>query len=208
MFWTRGDSDPAAVICGPEIEFDVLLYAIFGANGTAVGALYPPANSADTRDTMATIGTHYTFHCSNRRLARAIAAASPSHLWLYHFDHILSFPQAWGPNFTYCDDKVCHGAELPLLFGTADLYYKVSADEEALGKQLRGYWAAFARGMESADGSLTPAGAAQGPAWPAYNEANDAWFQINTAGDGGLQVSPQWEDRYCALWDSLGYGAF
>ena len=40
-------------------------------------------------------------------------------MYLYWFDHAFEELGGWGPNYTYCEGHVCHGEELPFVFGTA-----------------------------------------------------------------------------------------
>lgn len=198
------------------LEFDLLLMFIFNNASTGAGALYPlpdPSNAtADTRPTMATIGTHYTFVCSNRRIATGLAAGAqggskPAHgPFLYHYDHIASNASLWGANFSYCATKACHGAELPLLFGTESLFFTITPEEEQLGRNMRAYWAAFARGEADASGALAPKGMAP---WPAFTSgAEGQWMRLETADKGGCQPSAGWLSRYCSFWDDAGYGRF
>jgi carboxylesterase type B len=93
-----------------DLEFDVALVAIFGENGPAIGKQYPipQALRNDTRPVMADIGTAYTFHCGMRAGTAALAPVLPE-VYLYTFDHILSYKECWGPEFVFCEDAVCHG---------------------------------------------------------------------------------------------------
>jgi len=71
-------------------------------------------------------------------------------VYLYHFDHTLSFPAAWGPNYTFCDYNVtCHGSELPFVFHQ-HMQYSWTDQEAALSAQMANYWLNFA--VNGADG--------------------------------------------------------
>jgi hypothetical protein len=64
------------------------------------------------------------FSCPTRNAARTIAAKAPqlaSSIYIYYYDHPLSFP-GWGANFSYCNGHVCHGSELPVLYNSATSY--------------------------------------------------------------------------------------
>jgi acetylcholinesterase/cholinesterase len=57
--------------------------------------------------------TDYLFTCPSRRFL-SLSNYSQSGRWLYLFNHTLSF-NGWGP-YAYCQDYVCHGAELPFVY--------------------------------------------------------------------------------------------
>jgi carboxylesterase type B len=207
---------PAAV---SPIEFDALLLLIFRNDSLGVAELYPlpdPGNAtSDNRQTMATIGTHYTFICSNRRIATALSANNKQQPkpvpgpFLYHYDHVYSNASVWGSNFSYCADRVCHGAELPILFGTVDQFYTVKQEELDLGRQMRAYWAAFARGDLDASGAIAPPAGMGVPAWPAFSSGSEgSWMRFETASKGGPLPSPGWTSKFCDFWDTAGYGNF
>lgn len=64
------------------------------------------------------------FSCPTRNAARTIAKQAPQvadSIYVYFYDHPLSFP-GWGANFSFCNDHVCHGSELPVLYNSATSY--------------------------------------------------------------------------------------
>jgi carboxylesterase type B len=101
----------------PEIEYDLVIAAIYGIdNGFKIGAQYPlnPVYKDDTRVPMGTIATPSLFTCATRHTLignLSIGGAGPvrsSPFWLYSFNHLPSFaPALWGANFSICFTHVC-----------------------------------------------------------------------------------------------------
>eukprot|EP01116_Phalansterium_solitarium_P017213 TRINITY_DN4179_c0_g1_i1.p1 TRINITY_DN4179_c0_g1~~TRINITY_DN4179_c0_g1_i1.p1 ORF type:complete len:460 (-),score=147.59 TRINITY_DN4179_c0_g1_i1:760-2139(-) len=96
-----------------NVEYAALLLAVFKESGPAVLEMYPPPADPTTNviDLFSDLLTHYLFACSSRYIANKTASYDVP-VYLYHFDHVLSFSEAWGSNFTFCYNKSCHGAEV------------------------------------------------------------------------------------------------
>jgi len=153
-----------------HLDYDAYLAVVFGIErALEVGAKYPLPSEYDddARRWLAHIGTKALFQCSTRN-ATLGASATGQNVWLYHFDHVMSFSKAvWGPNFTICDDAVCHAEELPFVWhpDASRLNLAYTPDEEALSAAMESYWTSFARtGNPNAEGTqinwppFTPAG--------------------------------------------------
>eukprot|EP00730_Choanoeca_flexa_P016876 TRINITY_DN8056_c0_g2_i2.p1 TRINITY_DN8056_c0_g2~~TRINITY_DN8056_c0_g2_i2.p1 ORF type:complete len:559 (+),score=121.59 TRINITY_DN8056_c0_g2_i2:86-1762(+) len=188
------------------LEYDAALVAIFGEDGPSIGKQYPVPDALrnDTRPVMADIGTAYTFHCGMRAGGAALADKLPQ-VYMYTFDHILSYKECWGPEFYFCETAVCHGAEIPPLFGTWRLYYNSTDIEVRLGNDMRAYWTNFARGNFTASGGLAGA-RADSPVWELYDPQVDNWMRFQVEPELGMINKPY---PKCDFWDQLdGYGKF
>lgn len=212
---TRNDArqfiyEPLPEVISP-LEYEAVRVLLFGNWSQQVQDYYPlPGGVSDARDHMSLIGTEYVFRCSNRAIARGLAdhKAGGGQVYLYTFDHPLSF-DCWGKNFTFCwmnSTQVCHGSELPLLFGSADFFYKPTEAEHALEDQLRAYWSGFAHGrVNSASGALLGNATLGAIDWPAYSASTDLSMSL----DIPLEVQRARESEVCdGLWDKAGYTKF
>ncbi|RVE56376.1 hypothetical protein OJAV_G00220450 [Oryzias javanicus] len=102
------------------LESVVYITAIFKQHALRVLHKYLPLyRDPDRRTMLAQIVTDYVFLCPSRRSARAGTVAG-SHLWMYTFDHVASDHSVWS-GLTFCYQHVCHGAELPFLFDSAQV---------------------------------------------------------------------------------------
>jgi carboxylesterase type B len=174
-----------------KVEFELLLFAIFGSH--AVEPLldyYPaPANTTDYRELMTVIGTHAIFACPSRNASQA-AAAGGATIYSYVYDHVTSFSaNMWGKNFSFCFDKVCHGAELPFVFSPPDLAKfgdLMTRDEQSLAALMSQHWSSMA------------ANAAPGPSWPQYTQQSS--LQQMYFATPSVVVS-DWLESTCNFWD-------
>ena len=120
---------------------------VFNVHAFDVLLTYPVHLFGDRYDLlMSYLGTHYIFTCPTRKIARD-SSAKGGQTYLYWFDHVLSFgAKAWGPNFTFCDDMVCHASELPFIFDCAhDANYTMTKDEVRLSNTIINYWSNFVK---------------------------------------------------------------
>jgi acetylcholinesterase/cholinesterase len=132
------------------IDSDAFLVAVYGfSNFNALTTLYPPT-PPDERARLSTIITDSIFGCVARNISYAISNyMRPDNLpvYLYYFNQTLSFSQyAWGNDYKYCWDKVCHASELSSVFhyGSPQLY-NWTKGEEILSSQMVDYWTGFAK---------------------------------------------------------------
>ncbi len=164
--------------------YEAFAKTLFGKEAfRTIAAAYPPAYFGDDLQQVIRIASDAIFTCPTRRLAKAAPAA-----YLYHFVHVPSF------NFWHdaaaCDDRSCHGDELPFVFGSAGGRMAFTEPEAGLSRTVMAYWGAFARGED-------PLGAAGAPPWPRF-------------GDRGLELrldlAPRPEappSAHCGVWDSV-----
>lgn len=112
MFVYMADASPVNAI-----EYVGVVSFFFTTGAPWVLKHYPPNGIRDMRPLLSTLLTDYVMVCSSRHIANLAASYFPSNapVYYYQFNHPLSF-DGWGPNYTFCVDKVCHGADLPFVF--------------------------------------------------------------------------------------------
>jgi acetylcholinesterase/cholinesterase len=180
-------------------EFKTIILTLFPfVDYNQILAHYPiPAGTNDTRPLLSQVGTDYLFTCPTRKIARTIDSAG-GNAWLYFYNHVLSFKEAWGPNYTFCWNAVCHASELPFVFHSAqDAGYQYTPPELLLTNQMVTYWANFARSSDpnnpqTSTGSIT---------WPPYHLANSQNIELAIP----LSVQSFWKNSTCDFWDTVGY---
>eukprot|EP01112_Ceratiomyxa_fruticulosa_P018992 TRINITY_DN614_c0_g1_i1.p1 TRINITY_DN614_c0_g1~~TRINITY_DN614_c0_g1_i1.p1 ORF type:complete len:572 (-),score=112.96 TRINITY_DN614_c0_g1_i1:633-2348(-) len=202
-----GDSLPIPVIMGTNsqegymfvyllfdspmdvLEYKALVLAIFGFNAFKILESYPCTNSTDCRPTLAMITTHFVFSCPTRAAARAQGKLNDN-IYLYYFNHVSSFG-GWGPNYPFCVDAVCHGAELPYVFGVVPfLGYSWTSAEQQLSQNMMQLWGDFVN-----VGDFTNI-------WPLYNATDSESIALDV---GPLQIQSDFLDDLCDMWDEVGY---
>jgi acetylcholinesterase/cholinesterase len=186
----------------PKKDYALLLDLVFGFNNSAaLTNMYPiPSNeTADSRDVLSVIATHYTFFCGNRLAARAFSKRGVP-TFVYAYDHILSL-DIWGANFSFCAGHVCHGSELPIIFDTAkEGGFQPTADEDILTRRWLHFTSLFAYGATN-----TMPGPDSSPAWPLYSAASDQVYRFDTP---NVNVQSGRWSKFCDLWDTIGYLKF
>jgi len=137
-------------------QVDQILLVMLGVDDAVrIRAHYPmPDNVTDYRGYLSWIATDGLFVCPSRNASVSRYNVdvnnnkNPPYLYYYHFNHISSFnDQAWGSNYTFCDDVVCHGSEVPYVFhvnlAPIQASFTPSEKQMALGMQM--YWSTFAK---------------------------------------------------------------
>lgn len=179
MGQARPESDEARI----THEFERTLPGRGAAMLAKYRALMPEASSSEV---FCAYETDRMFRIPSLRLAEArFAAAAPT--WHYLFD----WPCAWNPRL-----KSCHVMEVPFVFGITEKptgqFFTGGGDEaNALSRQVRAAWTAFARGEAPA--------AAEWPEWPPYAEKERASMVI--ASHAFRQDDPEQSRRL--LWDGI-----
>jgi hypothetical protein len=87
-----------------ELKYDLLVDGIFVFHSDEVKKQYPPQKGIDERPEASVLGTDYTFVCPTRNATDNFLNTSEL-VWLYLFDHPLSF--GWGKDFAYCNNYSC-----------------------------------------------------------------------------------------------------
>ena len=186
-----------------EFKYHSTIDAIFGMHkAKAIKEKYPMVEgSKDGRDAFNVLATDLIFYCPLRNITRGMtnvlgAASVPT--YNYRFSHVLSF-DCWGPSYSFCQGKVCHGSELPFVFnvfsdGTTS--YNPTADEKQLAQDLSSAWVNF---ISSANPNK---GLAVSQTFPLYDPQPRPLVILNEPTYSDAQ-DPRAE--YCAMWDSMGY---
>ena len=191
-----------------------VVLAMYPRHAIRILNMYPPSQPSDERNQMVKLGTDLIFACPTRNASRVMRSRGLTDVWLYVWDHALSFP-GWGP-ITFCDGRVCHGSEIVYVFDSAWVFnFTFTPDEDVLSEQIMDFWTNFAKTGNPNDpgrdqrharrGSGTSRSSGPKLAWPAYGEEGD-WpllrFKTPTS-----SVEANYHGPYCDFWDSVGYAA-
>jgi para-nitrobenzyl esterase len=121
--------------------------------------------------------THYFFRAAARRAARA-ASAHGAPVWLYHFNHTLSWVEA-----AILGDY--HSSELDFVFGNEwpPIIHAFNADDKTMSAAMTCFWTNLAAAGDPNQGPCTPP-----LSWPGYAQATDQNinFQLPFAVGSGL----------------------
>eukprot|EP01114_Cavostelium_apophysatum_P018906 TRINITY_DN5943_c0_g1_i1.p1 TRINITY_DN5943_c0_g1~~TRINITY_DN5943_c0_g1_i1.p1 ORF type:complete len:531 (-),score=98.59 TRINITY_DN5943_c0_g1_i1:27-1619(-) len=180
-----------------DVEYVALITGIYGEDAYDVIEEYPVTDDPLTNiiDPLSSLLTDYLFACSTRFVADSIASDTP--FYLYHYDHILSFSQSWGPNFSFCMNKSCHGGELPFVFHSAtDSGFNYTPEELILTDQMVLYWTNFAKTGNPNSGNAVQV------QWPQYSSSTRQNILLATP----ISQEENYNFEYCNFWDGLGYG--
>lgn len=158
--------------------------------------IYPlPENTTDLRPWVSWIASDFIMKCPGRNVSNIFAAAGLP-VYRYEFNHVWSVSSGWGPNYTFCSDAVCHGAELPFEFNSAGLLdYNFTAAEKSLSSTMTSYWGSFAHHAPGAPGL---------PNWPQQTPGTDLTLSFETA-PGGITTLTDNRKKECDFWDTYGY---
>ncbi|KAK2013694.1 carboxylesterase [Colletotrichum eremochloae] len=125
-----------------------------------------------------------------RRAARAVSASHPTWRYRYFGDFPNMAVTTTPPSGSW------HASEIPVLFGTApEAAVKNTEQEIAVGKYMRGAWAAFAKDTES--GLLN-----YGGQWPRYQIQGTTLNRISFENQTGMDLAPS--DSYDGLCAQVG----
>ena len=155
---------------------------------------YPSLTSKSHRtDNLGHLLSDYLFICPARFTARNLQSLGVTS-YTYVFDHVWSFAkQAWGPKYSFCYNVTCHGSELPFIFGSAELNFTVTDEEENLAIEIQ---TAYANYAYTADPNQ-PYGLSG-----VWNDAsqNDTYV-FSTPSYSALG----YDQSNCDFWDEVGY---
>jgi len=153
----------------------------------------------DKRPALGELGTDYIFICPTRNIttyASTYNGNATNRAYFYRFNHPLSF-DGWGPNFTFCTGHVCHGAELPFVFNSAELAgFQITNEERQLGELMVAYWTNFARTGDPNYPLKVPL------VWPAFGSSSDQYLELRTPQS---TIITGLRKEQCDFWDKLGY---
>ena len=148
---------------------------------------YPP-NGKDNTGLISKVLTDYLFTCPSLDAASRASRQT----WSYLFYHIPSF-NIW-TQFPACADAVCHSAELPFVFHTAQNKGQAfTAEENGLSNMMVGYWTDFSKRSD-------PNGT--GNAWHGFNP--DSLNLVFVTPLNEITAKPD-ATSGCGFWDGIGY---
>jgi para-nitrobenzyl esterase len=166
-----------------EADYMGALQRLFGDDATRVAEVYRPEDFPTPQDALVRVWGDYRLGCTTDDSARRFAAGGAP-VFAYTFAHTIPGLEALAAT---------HGAEMPFLFGTLA---EPTAEAEALGETMQGYWTRFAR-----EGDPNGGDALQ---WPALDDATDERILF---GDP-LEVRSGFRRTECDLWRTIYAAAF
>ncbi len=171
-------------------EYPRLLTDVFGADGRAVLAHYPPDHyGGDASLAYAAAVTDGAFACVTDRMANALSRGAP--VYAYEFDD----PHAPVPDpsrHTPFPIGASHSLELRYLFNVAGAP-PLDPEQRALSDQMIGYWSQFVTtGAPEAGGQ---------PRWPGVG--GDPGPRMSLRPDGNRVITTFAESHQCPFWASL-----
>ncbi len=178
------------------VDYIGLITDIWGLeNVPPITSHYPSLTSSSQRlIDLENLATDYLFVCSARYVSRQLSAAASIPVHMFVFDHVLSFGvKAWGPNYTFCDNKVCHGAELAFEFGSDELNYTLTSDEFTLQADVQ-----RAVGNFAASGDPNSPQALQ----QRWGTVDGNWTYVFGTPS---RVTQSYNEALCDFWDTVGY---
>lgn len=167
--------------------------SLFGRSFEKVLARYPRRGDGNNGSSWAEVQGHALVVCSTRHVAAKAKTA-----YLYAFNQEPSFA-VWGGPACRRDGNVCHGAELPFVFGNADkIGGRFTADEAKLSSRVMDYWTNFAAHLDPNG----PSPAAAAPLWPRFGEPTKDYLMLDAP---TIAVQPDPYRDTCEFWDGIGY---
>ncbi|KAL5022719.1 hypothetical protein ScPMuIL_001874 [Solemya velum] len=178
------------------LDYGLVVTGAFTTDAPAVLLKYPPV-VGDNRGDLSRAGTEFVFSCPSRNATRNMIKHSDRNVWMYLFNHALSFP-GWGPNLTFCEGHVCHGAEIPYVFQTAGLGgFQYTPDEIILSDLLIKYFTNFASNLDPNIGQNIEL------KWPKYGEGG-IWPLVEFKTPAST-LTTNYIEADCNFWDAIGY---
>ena len=175
------------------VDYIALITDVWGAeNVPPITSRYPSLTSSSERLTnLENLATDYLFVCSGKKVA-SMQSFSNTHTFI--FNHVLSFgSHAWGQNYSFCFDKVCHGAELVFQFGSAGLNnFTMTSAERRLQQDMMQFMQNYAFNGNPNNDQLLQAG------WWPPSQSGSYIFATPSS------VTSDY-DSMCPFWDSVGY---
>eukprot|EP01132_Coremiostelium_polycephalum_P004623 gene4623-5774_t len=169
---------------------------LYKSDSAEVRKIYPGPVLKDNRPVLSELSDDYMFECPTNYIAKQVSMMRRSPIYLYNFNHQLSY-NAFGPRFPECIGKVCHGAELAVLFNNEErLGFVPTPEEKQLGIEMNNYWSNFIVNLDPNIGLDIP------QVWPKLNYTNPQVLYFETP----TRVGPLRSNEGCDLFDELGYG--
>lgn len=168
-----------------EPSYAAAIERVFGAaQRDAILARYPASRHESPRRALVALTTDAFFTCSDRRVARRLAAAQDRPVFRYLFAHALEND----PELR--TQGAVHTVEHPFLFAWPGRYRPSPADL-AVQALLLGYWTRMARAGDPNGGGA--------PHWPAVTPERDAYLRIGAVPAAGTGPA----EAQCDFWDGV-----
>eukprot|EP00163_Fabomonas_tropica_P022414 TRINITY_DN3908_c0_g2_i1.p1 TRINITY_DN3908_c0_g2~~TRINITY_DN3908_c0_g2_i1.p1 ORF type:complete len:436 (+),score=135.35 TRINITY_DN3908_c0_g2_i1:312-1619(+) len=175
----------------------------YGPQPPSSGNKKDKASDGDNRTTLSTLANDYILMCPARHAMNG-AVKSGAPVWYYQFDHVMSFSKAaWGAD-DYCDGQICHGSELPFVFGSPSFIHingqsaNFTADEQQLSNDMMMFWGNFAHTRNPNNGPNKPS-----ITWPAFDPSGSNQ-NIEFQAPKSFVVS-NLKKEYCDMLDTTKY---
>ena len=183
------------------LEFSMLLFGVTPRLAQKAFQNYRPLNPADSRPELAVLVTDFMFACPARSVARELSKHVP--VFSYVFHNVLSVKNVWGMS-SHCNDKVCHGAEIPFVFQSAIREPFIFSQEEfKLSNSIVHYWTTFAK-----TGSPNRFKHYGAQIWPPYNQQGlFPEISIVLNAERGNFLTQDYRGEPCDFWDQMDYKA-
>lgn len=102
---------------------------------------YPSNDTNDSRVALANVVTDIVFKCPAHMVATKIKSSKD--VWLYNMKLGFEREGAWA-NHEYCEDKVCHGEDIPYLFQSFYLGdFQLTTAEQSVSDAMINYFSNF-----------------------------------------------------------------
>lgn len=193
-----------------KAAYNATIRGIFGSASSTVLSMYPfdiVPDSTDGRDALNILATDLIFFCPLRNVTngyQSVLGAQQIPTYEYRFKHVMSF-DCWGENYTYCLGVVCHGSELPFVFGVFSyteagqlIAYNPTVDEQTLSTNMQYAWMNYITNGNPNEGKPMPSD----QEYPLYSSSNSPLIYLDQP---GTTMQNNMRQEYCAMWDKLGY---
>lgn len=139
---------------------------LIGSTDNDFASLYTPYDGSAPNQTLVDALTDEVFNCRAAIASRSRSAASIP-VWRYRYFGVFPNlnPLPWLGAY--------HAADIPIVFGTSDLFGADTPEEKALSVYMQGAWAEFAR---------DPEGGLRGLGWPEYEDDGETLVLLGVNG--------------------------
>jgi carboxylesterase type B len=188
-----------------KTKYHSVIDAVFGQkHAKKIKKAYPMLEGdKDGRDAFNVLATDLIFYCPLRNITRGMQYALGKDAvptYQYKFTHVLSF-DCWGPSYSFCKGRCCHGSELPFVFNVFSgkgFSYDPTPDEAQLAVDMSNAWANFIQSPASGPNTGLPVA----EHFPLYDPDTVPLVVLDRP-DYEETLDPRAE--YCDMWDSMGY---
>ncbi|MEM7008505.1 MAG: carboxylesterase/lipase family protein [Thermodesulfobacteriota bacterium] len=179
-----------------DAEYSLALEVLFRSNKVKDKILKKyPHQGSNNESSLSAVLTDYLFTCPSLYLADN----SSMKTWVYLFDHVPSYNLFSIIGVSACKEAVCHAAEVPFVFHTAEnLGYQFTEQERILSRTMINYWTNFVKNIDP--NGILPEGIL--PHWPKYKSQESNVILVTPI---DKIVSKQDLRARCEFWNEIGY---